>query len=129
MEEKIVEYNEEKQNHSHTKSVSDNLAIQLEKERADLTTEMNNLVMQIQALKNELIKEKENYCVLTNTFSEEKEKIHSTLKELDAERANVNVMAIELDQAKATVESLKIDITQKETALTEEKMLHNSTKR
>ena len=125
MEEKIVEYNAEKQNHSHTKSVSDNLA----RERADLTTEMNNLVMQIQALKNELIKEKENYCVLTNTFSEEKEKIHLTLKELDAERANVNVMTIELEQAKASVESLKIDITQKEAVLTEEKMLHNSTKR
>lgn len=129
MEAKIIEYNAEKQNHSDTKSASDNLAIQLEKERADLTTEMNDLVMKIQALKNELIKEKENYCVLTNTFSEEKEKIHSTLKELDAERAHVNVMTIELEQAKASIESLKIDINQKESALTEEKMLHSSTKR
>ena len=129
MEEKIVQYNSEKENHSYTKNISDNLAIQLEKERADLTTEINNLVMNSEALKNELIKEKENVCVLTNSLSEEKAKIHSTIKELDAERANVNVMTIELEQEKASVDSLKVDITQKEAALTEEKMLHNSTKR
>ena len=55
-----VEYNAEKQNHSSTKTVSDNLALQLEKERTDLITQMNDLIMKTEGLKNELIKEKEN---------------------------------------------------------------------
>ena len=96
LEKMEVEYIAEKQNHSSTKSVSENLALQLKKERTDLTTQMNDLIMKPAGLKNELIKEKENSSLLTNTLSEEKEKIQWNMKELDADKAEIKSMQEEL---------------------------------
>ena len=110
LEKMEVEYNAEKQNHSSTKSVSDNLALQLEKERTDLTTQMNDLIMKTEGLKNELIKEKENSSLLTNTLSEEKEKIQWNIKELDADKAEIKSMQEELKHEIANHDATKTNL-------------------
>lgn len=110
LEKMEVEYNAEKQNHSSTKTVSDNLALQLEKERTDLTTQMNDLIVKNEGLKDELIKEKENACVLTNTLSEEKEKIQWNMKELDADKAEIKSMQEELKHEIANHDATKTEL-------------------
>ena len=110
LEKMEAEYNAEKQNHSSAKSVSDNLALQLEKERTDLTTQMNDLIMKTEGLKNELIKEKENSSLLTNTLSEEKEKIQWNMKELDADKAEIKSMQEELKHEIANHDATKTEL-------------------
>ena len=110
LEKMEVEYNVEKQNHSSTKSVSENLALQLEKERTDLTTQMNDLIMKTEGLKNELIKEKENSSLLTYTLSEEKEKIQWNMKELDADKAEIKSMQEELKHEIANHDATKTEL-------------------